>query len=303
MSRQRSPSRTAVLVSVLRAAHLHLDDAPLVFEDTLALGLSGLETVDGLRNAMDGLMARFGADLGAEEAVKLIGKMRAVMVWRARVAEERLVDCAGAGVSQCVILGAGLDSTAYRLKDTLPRMQFFEVDHEASQAWKRERLAAMGVIEPDCLRYVTVDFEHDEVLQSLSVAGMSLDHPVVVIWLGVSYYLAPRTTFDMLRVFSRLPPRSELVMDYCVPPAHWPEDERPSMAAVRRLTADSGERFDGFLEPPELAVRAAGLGLRVRADLGAPDAMATVFGHRRDGLSLSPGSPVRILNLAVPEAA
>jgi len=303
MSSERSPSQTAVLVSMLRAAHLHLDDEPHIFRDTLALGLSGLDSVERLRAGLDGLMARFSAEIGAEPAARLMAGMRSVLTWRARSAEDRLLACAARGVDQCVVLGAGLDSTAYRLHESLPAMRFFEVDHATSQTWKRERLGAMGVAEPSRLSYVTVDFERDDILEALTAAGLSLARPVVVIWLGVTYYLAPDTTFGVLGAFSRLAPDSELVLDYILPPGRWTSGMAAMMESMRRLTSESSEPMHGFLEPDVLSSQAARFGLTVVSDVGEESRLGFLQG-RRDGLALAvlsdDESPARVLTLAVP---
>lgn len=306
MSFERPPSQTAVLVSMLRAAHLHLDEEPHIFRDTLALGLSGLDGVERLRMAVDGLMARFGADIGAEPAARLMAGVRSTVAWRARSAEDRLLACASRGIDQCVVLGAGLDSTAYRLHEILPSMRFFEVDHAASQAWKRERLAAMGVAAPRRLRYVAVDFERDDVFAALQAAGMVLDRPVVLIWLGVSYYLEPETTFGVIEAFARLAPSSELVMDYIVPPARWTPGMAAMMSSMRRLTSESSEPMFGFLEPDQLAAQASSAGLQVLSDIGEEDRVGWLKG-RHDGLALAlladEHGPARVLNLTVPARA
>ena len=135
------------------------------------------------------------------------------------------------------------------------------------------------------------------------LAGLSLERPVVVIWLGVSYYLAPDTTFGVLGAFSRLAPDSELVMDYILPPGRWTSGMVAMMESMRRLTSESSEPMHGFLEPDALAGQAARLGLTVVSDVGEESRLGFLQG-RRDGLALAvlsdDESPARVLTLAVP---
>lgn len=301
MTTSRPPSQTAVLVSLMRAAHLHLDEAPPVFSDTLALGLSGLGTVENLRATVDGLMARFERELGTSMANRLVTGMRSFLVWRARHAEDRLLAGHRRGVDQCVLLGAGLDSTAYRHGTALPGHRFFEVDHAASQAWKRERLAALGVSLPANLSFVSVDFARDDLIDALLAGGLDLGRPAVVIWMGVSMYLDRAALDGVLSACGRLAPGSELVFDYVTAPAGWSEESRAWMTSLRALTAESSEPMVGFMDTAELTAAAAAEGLTLVSDEGGREGNARHMADRRDGLHLEDEAPIRLMTLAVAE--
>lgn len=296
----RPPSRTSVLVGMLRAAHLHMDPAPHVFADTFALGLCGLETVEKLEVVMRSFRLRFGEEIGAEAALHLELMFRAGMVWRARQSEDRIVAGFARGVDQCVILGAGLDSTAYRLGARHPGVRFFEVDHPGSQAWKRERLDAMNVPPPANLTYASVDFERDALLPALMAAGLRLDRPAVVTWLGVSMYLDRRTMDGVLGTFAEFAPGSDLIMDYATPPETWTPNAVAIMGAVRNLTAESAEPMICFPAPAELAAVACGFGLTVLADVGPAEASERYLEGRQDDLTLD-DCPLRVVEFRVPE--
>ena len=172
----RSPSRTAVLTAVARALHLE-QPPPTVLNDPFALPLAGEEGA--------GLMKRLKIDAPGEA---LLAFCRWICV-RARMTEEVVEGAAGEGFRQYVILGAGLDSFAYRRPDLLDRLRVYEVDHPASQAWKQDRLVELGVARPANLVYAPVDFETQTLREGLQTAGFDFGAPAVFSWIGVTVYL------------------------------------------------------------------------------------------------------------------
>jgi methyltransferase (TIGR00027 family) len=148
------PSRTAMRVAMRRAAHQLLDD-PLVFDDPLAIPILGREMAAAVR-----------ADPGQFEKGRLSSYMRAFFAARSRFAEDQLAAARAAGVQQYVILGAGLDTFAYRDPSPALPLRVWEVDHPATQAWKRERLAESAIPVPGNLTFAPADFERDICLMS-----------------------------------------------------------------------------------------------------------------------------------------
>src|ERR1700744_833636 len=140
------PSRTAQGAAMHRAAHQILDRPP-VFEDPLALKIIGPEAEAELRNGNDPRTDRRAAGL------------RAFIAARSRFSEDTLAEGVAKGVRQYVLLGAGLDTFAYRAARNYPGLAVFEVDHPATQGWKRERLAQAGLTLPDALTFAPVNFE------------------------------------------------------------------------------------------------------------------------------------------------
>jgi methyltransferase (TIGR00027 family) len=172
----RGPSQTAVLTAVARA--LHRDEPPpWVLDDYLAIGLAGADG-PALRERLLREAAR--DDLNAFS--------RWVCV-RARFPEDIVEAAVARGVGQYVILGAGLDSFAYRRTDLLDRLRVFEVDHPQTQAWKRERLDALGVDVPGGLVFAPVDFERQTLAEGLDAAGFDVGARAVFSWIGVTMYL------------------------------------------------------------------------------------------------------------------
>jgi methyltransferase (TIGR00027 family) len=259
------PSRTALSVAKRRATH-QLVDRPLVFEDPLAVRIVG---TTGL---LEGSSTRRSAGF------------RAWMAVRSRYTEDRLAAAYARGVRQAVILGAGLDTFGYR--NPWPDLRVFEVDHPATQAWKREVLADAGIEVPESLTYVAIDFDH----QALAVPGLAGGEPAFFSWLGVAPYLT-REAFDAtVRFVAALPSGSELVFDYVILPSLMNAHQLAVLEGLSQKVAQTGEPFRLFFDPGELAadLRAAGFGEVEDLDGAAAD--ARYFAGRTDGLRVSGGS-------------
>ena len=164
------PSLTAWSVARRRAAHQVIDEAPRVLDDPLALRITGGEW-----------RARAG------EPETFSRSLRSLVVARSRYSEDELGRAVAAGVSQCVVLGAGLDTFAYR--NPYAGLRVFEVDHPATQEWKQELLARAGITVPDSVTYVPVDFERESLAERLRAAGLGSE-ATFFSWLGVTPYLS-----------------------------------------------------------------------------------------------------------------
>src|SRR5579872_4113072 len=151
-----SPSRTALRVAMRRAAHQLYDARPLVFDDPIAVPILGPYAEELLRTP--------GRDPSRKPRPHSIG-LRAFLVARSRYAENLLAQAVSNGVTQYVLLGAGLDTFAYR--NPHPSLHVFEVDHPATQEWKRELLETSSIPAPPCLTYAPVDFEHHPIPEQL----------------------------------------------------------------------------------------------------------------------------------------
>jgi methyltransferase (TIGR00027 family) len=165
-------------MAVGRALHRE-EPTPTILDDYLALPLAGEEG--------PALIERLRAELPAQMLV-------ALSRWacsRARLPEDIVERAVAEGIRQYVILGAGLDSFAYRRADLLDRLRVFEVDHPASQAWKQARLAELGIHHPTNLVFAPVDFETQTLRQGLEAAGFDFGAPAVFSWIGVTMYLTP----------------------------------------------------------------------------------------------------------------
>ena len=229
-----------------RAAH-QLYDRPLIFEDPLALRILSEDAAERVRSQSE-----------EETHSPWARGFRAFMAARSRFAEEELAASYARGVRQYVVLGAGLDTFAYR--NPWPDLRVFEVDHPATQAWKRERLEQAGIGIPDSLRFAPVDFEHGTLAAGLAAAGFRADQPVFFSWLGVVPYLTREAAFSTLRFIAGLPGGSGVVFDYCIPREQMSEGAQRVFDALAERVARAGEPFQLFLDPEALGpeLRAVG---------------------------------------------
>jgi methyltransferase (TIGR00027 family) len=270
---QGNPSRTAWSVARRRAAHQMLD-RPVVFEDPLAVRIVGGDWQPH----------------ESENRVFSVG-LRSFVVARSRYAEDELASAWAESVRQYVVLGAGLDTFAYR--NPWPGLQVFEVDHPATQEWKRELLARAEIRVPANMTFVPVDFETQSLGERLKQSGLA-DAPAFFCWLGVTPYLT-REAFDRTIAFiASLPQGTGVVFDYGIDPALMNAAQRAAHEALAARVALAGEPFRLSCDPTQLAkdLRAAGFS-RIE-DLDAKQIDDRYFAHRADGLGTR-GGPVRFL--------
>jgi methyltransferase (TIGR00027 family) len=216
--------------------------------------------------------------------------MRAFMAARSRFAEETLAEAVKNGTSQLVILGAGLDTFAYR--NPHPRLAVFEVDHPATQAFKRAQLDAAGIEVPPSLAFVPVDFEHQTVGAALAAAGFGREQPALFSWLGVTMYLDRAGVLAVLaNIAAGAAPGTAVVFDYVVPPAAIDDAAiRARYEALAARLAAIGEPWRSSFDPGELdqALRRAGFGQVEDWDGAALN--ARYFAGRADGLEVGPAA-------------
>ena len=268
------PSRTAMGVAMRRAAH-QLFDAPLVLNDPVAVPIVGTEAAARLKRGSrkhDGRIAR---------------SIRAFVAVRSRVAEDELARAIGRGVTQYVVLGAGLDTFAYRNPYPASALRVFEVDHPATQAWKRKKLAAARIGVPSSVTFAPVDFERQTLADGLERAGFDRQAPAFFSWLGVTMYLTAEAVTSTLAFVVSTPRGGGLVFDYAVPRLSLGWAGRLALAALSWRVAAAGEPFRTFFAPRALHGQLAGLGFQSMTDLGGDELNARDFVGRSDGLRVS----------------
>jgi methyltransferase (TIGR00027 family) len=282
------PSSSAVMVAMMRAAHLLLDNEPKILRDEFAQGLSGAENEAELRVKVDAFFAEATARLGSDRAQALFKYTRAFMVMRNRYAEDELDKAIARGVAQYVILGAGLDSFAYRRLDLAGAIQVFEVDYPATQQRKRTRLRELQVKLPPNLIFVPLDFETQTLTEGLQAGGYRPEASAFFSWLGVTMYLTEEAIFNTLQTVASLASGSEIVFGYVVPEGLLDEAHRHMLAAIKAGGAARGEPWLSGFEPASLAVRVKELGFAQVWDLGPEEANEQYFAGRTDGLCVPP---------------
>jgi len=256
------PSRTALAAARHRAAHQLLEQGR-IFTDPLALRILG----ENPQAIVD----------GAQSDVSR--RMRIFIAARTRFAEDTLAAAIARGVTQLVVLGAGLDTFAYRggYPDTL---RIFEVDHPATQAWKRQRLADAAIAVPPALTFAPIDFERETLSAGLAAAGFDPAHPAFFIWLGVVPYLTPEAVRATLRFIANLPNPAHVVFDYSDPPDSLPPEMRVLYEARAARVAALGEPWVNHFEADALRAQLTETGFKTIEDLGPREIAARWFPDR-----------------------
>jgi methyltransferase (TIGR00027 family) len=275
---QAIPSRTALSVALRRAAH-QLHDSPVVFADPIAVAILGATYAEELGRTPLRLDRPFSIGL------------RAFLVARSRYAEDNLRRAVASGVDQYVLLGAGLDTFAYR--NPHAKLRVFEVDHPATQQWKRELLQRNGIAIPDSLTYAPVDFERQSLSTQLRTAGFNYGAPAFFAWLGVVPYLTLEAFRATLGFISAQPAGSGLTLDYGQPRDALPIIERLAHDSLASRVERAGEPFRLFFTPPEIAAELSRF--HSLEDLAAAEINARYFNERSDQLAIR-GTAGRLLS-------
>src|SRR4051812_5309500 len=274
------PSRTALGAAGLRAAHQVLDGAA-IFEDPLALRILGADA--------DALVREAGADADPYRQ-----RLRWFIAIRSRVAEDALAAALERGTRQLVVLGAGLDTTAYRTPPSR-ELRIFEVDHPATQAWKRRRLAKADIPLPAALTFVPIDFERETLAEGLAAAGFDPAQQTFFTWLGVVPYLSDEAIFSTLGFIAGLPGGAHVVFDYVNPPDTMTEPGRRAMhEALSARVAAAGEQLRNHFDSDALHAKLEALGFHDIEDLGWREIAARFF----PGRPVSSGGSAHVLHAA-----
>jgi methyltransferase (TIGR00027 family) len=265
-----TPDSTAVRVALWRALHVEVDPLPHVLED--AVGLKLVAPDDGWRRRpdMDPNFTRL---------------FRAAIVARARFIEDLVVEQAGRGICQYVILGAGLDTFAQRRPEIASRLRMFEVDRPGPQAWKRRRLIELGYGIPEWLRFIAVDFEAGgSWREQLTAAGFDASRPAVVSSTGISMYLTRDANSAMLRQIATLAPGSTFAMTFILPLELADAEVRPGLQQAAKGARASGTPFLSFFTPAEMLALARDAGFRAARHVSAADLGERYFAEQTDEL-------------------
>lgn len=263
---RKGADSTAVRTAMWRALHVLTDEPPHVLDDTLGLQIAGVDD-DGWRKRPDMDPDRTRPS-------------RSSILARARATEDMVT---GSGLAQYVILGAGLDTFAQRHKGTA---RVFEIDAPAAQAWKRERLHELGLLDPQRLRLVPVDFEAGASwLDMAAAAGLDPAIPTIVSMLGVTMYLPREAISATLRTAASLAAGSVMVFSYSRPVEMAPPQIRPVLEGAAKGAAASGHPWLSLLAPDEAASLARDAGFGDVQTVTSADLHNRYFADRRDGLS------------------
>ncbi len=273
--RSVEPDSTAVRVALWRAMHMLVDAPPHVLEDEIGLKLAAPDPGWRERPDMDPNMTR---------------GFRAAIVSRARFIEDLVVEQAGRGVSQYVLLGAGLDTFAQRRPEVASRLRVFEVDQPGTMAWKRQRLIDLGYGIPEYLHLVPVDFETSgDWWERLAAAGFDSALPAVVTSTGVTMYITRDATAATLLRLASLAPGSTVAMTFLLTPDLLDEADRPGLKTSEQGARSSGTPFISFYTPPEMLQMGRDAGFKDVRHVSGTSIGERYFAGRSDGLRPSSG--------------
>ena len=285
------PSLTALTAAAARAAHLIVDNEPVIFADTLAQAMLGERAEE---------LLSYHRVHGTHP---VLAGARAQVTCRSRYAEDRLADAIGRGIGQYVLLGAGLDSFAYR-SPLAGRVRVFEVDHPATQEYKRRvREVAAGGDGGTAggVRFVAVDFGRDSLVEALRRAGFDAGQPALVSWLGVTMYLDESAIEATVAVLGGFAPGSEVVVDYMLPAGMRDAAGRMYADLVGQAAAEWGEPWRSVFAPGAMAALLARHGFGPTRDVGQRDMIPAAAWDRSD--ALQPAELSRIAHAAIPSGA
>jgi len=261
-------SKTALGAAIRRAAH-QLMDHPPVLDDAIAVRLIG----QGYRGKMGRASHRVGRDA------------RAFMAVRSRYAEDQLAAAVREGVTQYVVLGAGLDTFAYR--NPFPSLRVFEVDFPATQEWKRVMLADANIALPAKLTFVPLDLEHHTLAEELAQAGFDTSAPAFFGWLGVTPYLTLAAFRATLNFIAQLPAGSAVSFDYALAPETLSMAGRTAFDGLAGRVARAGEPLQLFFTPQVMESELGRAGFQRIEQLDSDELNERYFKGREDGLKLS----------------
>jgi methyltransferase (TIGR00027 family) len=275
-----TPSRTAWAAALHRAAHQVLEQGR-IFSDPLALRILGKDAESVAREAEEHPLRRI---------------MRIFIAVRTRFTEDALAAAIERGVRQIVVLGAGLDTYAYR-SALGAGLRIFEVDHPDTQAWKRQLLTEAAIPLPGSLTFAPVDFERDTLTDGLIAAGFACEQQSFFTWLGVAPYLTEDAIWSTLGFIAGLPNGAYVVFDYADPPESLSPEMRAAHDKRAAHVATIGEAWKTYFEAEKLRVQLHAVGFNEVEDLGPRQIAARYFPLRAAAAPERGGHIVRAARL------
>jgi methyltransferase (TIGR00027 family) len=261
--------------ALLRAAHQVLDDEPKILQDPLAVTLFGGNTKELIYADLEHLQSKY------------LRSARTFAVLRSRYVDDELSGAIDAGIGQYVILGAGLDTSPYRPSHASQALAVFEVDHPDTQRWKLEKLSQADIRVPANLRHVAIDFERQTLADELAANGFDSNVPTFFSWLGVTYYLRPKSVFDTFRFVAKMPPGSQIVFDFTLADSELDAEGLQAYAIISQHLNRHGEPWLARFAPGTLEDDLKNLGFSQVCYFSQELAWERYLKDRTDGLSLN----------------
>lgn len=261
------PDSTAVRTALWRALHVELDAEPYILEDKIGLKL--IAPPDDWQQRPD---------------MKFTKRLRASIIARSRFIEDLIIEQNKQGISQYVILGAGLDTFAQRRPDIASKLQIYEIDQTDTLTWKQERLVDVGFGVPSYLHFVPVNFEISSWWEELLKSGFDTSKSAVVVCTGVTLYLTKEAIISTLNQIATLASGSKLAMTFYLPIELLDEEDKPMQEIAEKGASAAGTPFVSFFAPSEILALARETGFKEAKILSTKDMQQLYFANRTDNL-------------------
>lgn len=281
---------TAIVTAYSRAYHA-THDTPKIFDDFLADALFTPQehtffdqSLSGLLKLIDPALAEKNPDPADALALVMQIQTGSTTLSRSRYCENALEEAIHRGVEQYVILGAGMDTFAFRKPEVLKQLQVFEIDHPVTQAMKRQRIETAGWLIPEQLHWIPLDFTKDDLQGALrNCPAYNSQKQAFFSWLGVSYYLTSAVVLNTLQsIAANTVPGSCIVFDYFDQDALIPQKAAPTAQLTQTIVRQSGEPIKSGFAPQSLAAELQPLGLHLEENLSPQEIDQQYFQNRRD---------------------
>lgn len=261
------PDSTAVRTALWRALHVQTDAKPHILEDEVGLKLAAPDK-----------------DWQERPDMKFTKRLRASIVARSRFIEDLIIEQCKQGITQYVILGAGLDTFAQRRPGIASGLSIYEIDQPGTLTWKQQRLVALGYNPPEYLHFVPVNFETSSWWEALLKAGFDISKPAVVVCTGVTLYLTKEAIDATLRHMTTLAQGSTLAMTFYLPIDLLDEEDKPMQEIAEKGAREAGTPFVSFYTPDELLALAGKIGFKGAKTIATKDMEQLYFANRPDRL-------------------
>jgi methyltransferase (TIGR00027 family) len=268
---QKNSSRTGEVTAIMRAIHQTADDEPKILADSIAPRL-----VDTMSGADEWLAPILGHPFAKQ--------WRAGFLIRHRYAEDCLAECVDRGAEQCAIIGAGFDTFAFRQPPWARSLRIYEIDHPATQRWKRDRLAAARIGIPSNVKFVPIDFEKDSLGDAVRASDFDFGTKTFCSWLGVTQYLTAEAIRRTLEFVRSLPRSSEIVFSFILPFETLSGAEAEALVVAAQKSAEVGEPWLSTFRADDLAAQLRAMGFSDVIRLTPEEAHERYLKNRRDGL-------------------
>lgn len=289
--KQNKASLTSLISAFGRAYHSQHDE-PKIFDDFIAKDILAEKEFEDIRHNMTQGISFFNKDIAQkfqdnpDEILKWITQVQLspTPLARASYCETVLMNEIKLGLKQYVILGAGLDTFCFRHPELKDSLEIFEIDHPATQEFKKQRLKDAHLPIPSNLHFVPMDFTNDFSYQELVNAGFK-NQKTFFSLLGVSYYLTQEEISRLVNVlFDKVPTGSSIVFDYADERLFEEKGLSNRVENMVKMASASGEPMKSCFSYQEIEKMLEKSGLLIYEHLSPTQIDELFFSNRTDYL-------------------